>query len=347
MVQPDHAVPPLASRLAGLGSTVLGVDGGGSHTHVVVADERGRVLGMGISRDPSNWEDVGIEAAGAAVRSCARSALAQAGVAAADVTASVFGLAGVDFPLDADRLAGIPESLGVGHPTRVVNDSLIALRAGTDLRYGVVIVSGTGAIVAGRNRAGQEFRTLGQGPSFGDWGSASEVSEAGITAVAEAFVGLGPPTALTGLMVEAAGEASVVGFLEGVARGRLDRAAYATVVSRATEAGDAIAASIYERAGRSLGANAAHAVRALGMEAESFDLVLSGGTIRGGGERITRAISEAVLAVAPNARPTVLEAPPVVGAVLLALELAGEPAAPATRLALAEGLRSLMPAYAA
>jgi hypothetical protein len=45
---------------------VLGVDGGGSKTHALVADERGEVLGFA-SSGRSNWEDTGLEAAGAAL----------------------------------------------------------------------------------------------------------------------------------------------------------------------------------------------------------------------------------------------------------------------------------------
>jgi N-acetylglucosamine kinase-like BadF-type ATPase len=78
---------------------VLGVEGGGSHTHAVVADTERGVLGAAGSMDPSNWEDVGFEAASAAIRACVREVLGDAGCAPADIAASVFGLAGVDFPI--------------------------------------------------------------------------------------------------------------------------------------------------------------------------------------------------------------------------------------------------------
>src|SRR5919197_1833339 len=102
-------------------AVVLGVEGGGSHTHAVVADLDGRLLGTGASRDASNWEDVGIEAAAAAIKSCVRAALSSAAVAPGDVAASVFARAGVDFPIDELRLSGIPEALGLGERPRIVN----------------------------------------------------------------------------------------------------------------------------------------------------------------------------------------------------------------------------------
>ena len=47
---------------------VLGVEGGGSHSHAIVVDARGSLLGLGANDDPGNWDDVGIEALGEALR---------------------------------------------------------------------------------------------------------------------------------------------------------------------------------------------------------------------------------------------------------------------------------------
>src|SRR5437763_3922739 len=200
---------------------VLGFEGGGSHDHAIVADGTGRVCGGGESGDSTNWEDVGIEAAGAAAKACVRGALQDAGVQPEDVSASVFSLAGVDFPLDVDLLGGIPLAIGLSGPARIMNDAYSALRAGTDRPYGVVVSAGTGSISAGRNPDGREFRTLGQGPLFGDTGSASEVSEAAASAVAAEYTHRGPPTTLSDRLCGAAGVSSVVEFLEGAARDRI------------------------------------------------------------------------------------------------------------------------------
>src|SRR5947209_3371071 len=194
--------------------TVLGMEGGGSHGHAVVASDSGEILGVGKIADSTNWEDVGIEAAGGAVKACVRWALDAAEVQPDAIHASVFSLAGVDFPLDADLLGGIPIAIGVARSVRIMNDAYSALRAGSDQPFGVVASAGTGSIVAGRNPDGREFRTLGLGPMFGDSGSASEVSEAGVSAVAAAYIQRGPETSLSTSMCHAAGAGSVVEFLE-------------------------------------------------------------------------------------------------------------------------------------
>ena len=70
-------------------------------------------------------------------------------------------------------------------------------------------------------------------------------------------------------------------------------------------------------------------------------LVLSGGVFRSPSPLLLDALRETVLAVAPGGRPALLEAPPVVGAVLLAMEQTGmKPAA--VREALIESTSELL-----
>lgn len=301
---------------------VLGVDGGGTKTHALVVSETGDILGSGTS-GPSNWEDVGLEAAGAALRSAVHEAFGQAEVGGPGIAASVFGLAGLDWEADRIRLSAVPDALDIGGPSEVLNDSFVALRAGTNDPWGVVVIAGSGSVAAGRNRAGEVFRTLGMGPLYGDFGSASDISEEGVRAVAEAYTGKGPSTALSEVMREASGASSIDKLLEDLGRGRLDGTVFAPLVVRTAEQGDVVARSILESAGRSLGENAALVIRKLGMEDEGFELVLSGGLFRAATRILRSAVEEVVRGVAPGARPVRLEAPPVVGAGLLALELAG------------------------
>jgi N-acetylglucosamine kinase-like BadF-type ATPase len=323
-------------------ATVLGVEGGGSHCHAVVAESAGTVLGVGANDDPANWDDVGIQAAGASIRSCVREALAAARIAAAGIAASVIALAGIDFPMDELRLSGIPASLELGEPFRIVNDAFAALRAGTDDDHGIVVVAGTGSVVAGRNAAGDEFRTLGMGPLLGDSGSASEVSEAAVSAVAAAYLGRGPETGLTELVRERSGAESVVDFLEGVSRGRIDDSVFSVDVVRAAADGDDVARSILAEAGRTLGETAVHVIRTLGMEEEAFDLVLAGGMFRAETPYLVEAVEAVVRPVAEKITPRPLEDPPVVGSVMLAIDLAGKAPAHGVRSTLAEGIAAAL-----
>jgi N-acetylglucosamine kinase-like BadF-type ATPase len=321
---------------------VLGVEGDGSHSHAVLTDSSGTLLGMGVNDDSSDWDDVGIAAAAAALRSCVTEAMNVAQVETADVEASVFALAGVDFPVDERRLAGIPEAIGLGGRCRIVNDSYAALRAGTDDSFGVVIIAGNGSVVAGRNQKGDEYRSLGLGALYGEFGSETDLSESALRAVAEAFTGRGPQTELTSLMCEAAEVPSVVDLLDGTARSRIDATRFAPLVMRAATGGDAVARTLLAHAGAMLGGTAVHVLRTLGMERTAFDVVLARGMFNGGGGELVDALEACVRPVAPEARLNLLEIPPAVGSCLMALDLAGHRAAPDARSALANALASAL-----
>lgn len=314
--------------------TVLGVDGGGTRTHAVVVDGGGSVRGFGVG-GPSSWEIVGYEKAATALRSAVRDALAEAGVAASAIEGSVFGLAGVDFPSDEEMMGGVHGALGLGGPFRILNDSFVALRAGTNQPWGIVVVAGTGCVVAGRNAAGETFRTLGAGPMFGDDASATEISEAAVSAVAAEYLGRGPHTALSERLCAATDSATPLAFLEGVARERIDPATFASLVVETAEGGDLAARRILEQAGATLGDLAGFVARRLRMDGSEFELVLAGHMFRTDSRILRSAFEATVKRSARFAMPVRLEPPPVVGAALLALELVDVPTHPDLHLALA------------
>jgi N-acetylglucosamine kinase-like BadF-type ATPase len=301
---------------------VLGVDGGGTGTHAILADDVANVLGFGMS-GPSNWEDVGFEAASAAIKACVREAMSGSGVELGDVAYAVFGLAGVDFPSDEEKMIGLHAALGLGGACRMTNDSFVALRAGTNHPWGVVVIAGTGSVVAGRNPAGETFRTFGLGRLFGDDSSGTEISEDAVTAIAAQELGRGPHTSLAERFCELTGAASVTELLEGVARSRINERQFAPAVIEAAEHGDLVARRILERAGSSLGDLAGHVARRLSMQDSEFELVLAGSMFRTESRVLRAALEATVKRSARFAFPVTLEAPPVVGAALLAMEFEG------------------------
>ncbi len=314
-------------------SLVLGIDGGGSKTHAVVTDDEGNLMGFA-TNGPSNWETVGLRGAADSLNDAVSKALAPTGKGMRDLKAAAFGLAGVDWPSDVPRMNGVIAQLGLGCDHELVNDSIVALRAGTSDRHGVVLVAGTGAVAAGVNRAGDAFRTLGQGVMLGDVGSASDVSDAAVRAVADAYVGRGPQTSLTELLCSLAGCHSAEEFLEQYSRGIEPPRTAAPTVLRAAEAGDAVAVRIVRWAGSSLGETAVVIARRLDMLADEFDVVLAGGLFRGASTLLEQAVQDALGPHVPGARLVRLEPPPVVGAVLMALEQYGVELTPAQRRSL-------------
>jgi len=309
---------------------VLGVDGGGSKTHALVADERGQALGFA-SSGRSNWEDTGLEQAGVALEEAVCGALAAAAVQAGDLAASAFGLAGLDWDSDRPLLGALIDPLGLAGPRTLENDSFIALRAGTSRPSGVVVIAGTGTVAAGRNLAGHSFRTLGLHPMYGDFGSATDVAEEAVHAVADAYTGRGPATSLTELLPPLAGCASAVQLLQRLSRAAVALPPAAPLVLQEAAAGDQACRAIVVRAGTALGESAAVVACRLGMETAEFELVLAGGLFGGRSRLLEGALVDTVHRAAPRARPVHLGCRPVVGAVIQALELAGVQVVPGVR----------------
>jgi N-acetylglucosamine kinase-like BadF-type ATPase len=319
---------------------VLGVDGGGSKTHALVADERGEVIGFA-SSGRSNWEDTGLEAAGAALTEAVTGALASARVEPAALAASAFGLAGLDWDSDRPILGALLDPLGLGGPRRLDNDSLIALRAGTSRPVGVVVIAGTGHVAAGRNAAGRTFRTFGLGPMYGDFGSATDVAEEAVRAVADAWTGRGPQTTLSRLLPPLAGCASPEQLLQGLSRGLVPLPASAPLVLQEAETGDAACRAIVLRAGVALGESAAVVARRLGLRHESFETVMAGGLFSSRNQLLETTLADILHQVAPRATPVHLTCKPVVGAAVEALDLAGVHPGPEVRDRLVASSRGL------
>ena len=299
-------------------TAVLGVDGGGSKTHAAICDDSGTLIGAGTA-GPSNWETVGLRGASDSIGDAIDRAIEGTGLRRSDLEASVFGLAGVDWPSDVPRLEAAFESLRLDVPPTILNDSFIALRAGVRAPWGVVVIAGTGTVAAGRNSAGETYRTLGLGRLLGDEGSASDVGEAALRAVARAYVGRGPATSLSEGLCELMGAATVAQLLEEYSRGGERESNAAPLVLRHAERGDGVAIEIVEWAGAQLGEAARVVASRLAMVGEPFELVMSGGLFHGRSELLEQRIAAEV----PTALLTRLEAPPVVGAVLMALEQRG------------------------
>lgn len=318
----------------------LGIDAGGTKTHAVIAGQDGHILGAGRA-GAGNWESAGLSGAGRVYTQALAGALAMAGLAVGALSGAGYGLSGVDWPSDTKRLGPVLRRLGVPGPHVLVNDAYVALRAGSDEGYGIATIAGTGCTVVGRNRAGEQFRTLALGNEWGDFGAASDVVRLATRAIAFAHLGRGPETRLSERFAEAYGADSVLDLVERITRRKADRPGgrLAPLVFATAADGDEVARAVLIAAGRELGQNAVAVARRLGLLAEPFDLVMAGGVFRASCPLFREALIETVRACAPLVRAAPLQAAPAIGGVLLAMDACGEPAGAEVRRRLIEQAR--------
>ena len=314
---------------------LLGVDIGSSKTHALIADAHGRPLGLGHA-GAGNHEGVGYAGMGQALRTALEAALAAAGIGLHQIAAAGLGVSGYDWPSQTPRMRATVLEAGLEMPFAVVNDTVLGLLAGAPEGWGVALVSGTGCNCCGRDRSGRTARVTGEGGLFGEFGGGGDLAMRAVQCVSRAWSRRGPPTLLSGLLVAALGARDVEDLLEGLAVGRLRaRADLAPLVFQAAAAGDPPAQQAVEWAGRALADLALGVVRQLDLARETFDLVLIGSMFNGGAPLVDPLRAD-LHAEAPGARLVRLQAPPVVGAVLLALEQIGGSSAEARAALLRE-----------
>ena len=298
---------------------VLGVDGGSSKTVALVASLDGCVVGAGRGGPGDIYE--GEAAAFGAVRTAVGAALGEAGLDRPP-THSVFGMSGADWPEDFGLIRATLHADGLT-PLRVVNDAVGALYAGLPNGPGVVVACGTGAATGARGVKGELWHS-----SF--WQEAQggfELSVKTLRAVFRAQLGIGPPTALTESVLAVLGVPDVEAALHlTTARARPHPSRWSgltrTLLSEADE-GDAVARGIVTAHARALGDTALAAARQVGIEAQPFSLVLTGGVFRHPSALLTDALVARVQEDTPTVRILRSQLEPVFGALIIALQAVG------------------------
>ena len=299
---------------------LMGVDGGGSKTTALLADELGRVLGRGAA-GASNFQVIGHQAAQSAIQAAMAAAWTAAGLTPRPLSSLCIGLSGVD---RAGERMLFQQWAGAVHPqTQIViaNDAQLVLAAGTPAGWGLALICGTGAIVYGRSPAGHLARADGWGHLLGDEGSGYAIGLAALRAVMRAYDGRGPATALSAAILsrwQLTAAADLVARVYQELQGKHEIAALASVVEAVGAGEDAVAQQILASAGSELALTAQAVARQLALIGP-IPCALAGGVIVGG--RIVRQqFEEAAVRLGLILAPVIPVPEPALGAIGLALD---------------------------
>ena len=284
----------------------------------LLADEEGRILSR-VRGDGANLQAAGELQVEKILHQVMDEAIGDRRIAPAAIC---LGIAGVDRPNDAAVVRGIMRRIGFNSRVLIVNDALIALETGAPDQPGVVIISGTGSIAYGRNAAGEAARSGGWGYVLGDEGSGYWIGRAALRAVLREADHRGPATVLTPLLLDHFKVSEPQFLLHEVYHQQLKPAeigALAQCVHAAFQQGDRAAAGILNGAADELEASALSVARRLGLIADAFSFILSGGIFRAV-PWLELELGRRLPAAAPRATVTRLEREPAEGAVTLALQ---------------------------
>ncbi len=181
---------------------VVGIDGGGTRTRVVLADANGTVLAR--AEGPATALSPGEESLAAdIIQSLIGEVLAAAQRSDVRPAVCVVGVAGAGQERAAQALWSALATRRIADDVSVQADATIALDDAFGDDAGVLLVAGTGSVAFARAPDGRFERCGGWGPNVGDEGSGAWLGRRALSVVTASQDGREPDTALTGAVLTA------------------------------------------------------------------------------------------------------------------------------------------------
>ncbi len=295
---------------------IVGIDGGGTRTVGILTTETGEHLAQ-VESGPSNYHVVGEAETRAILENVIGELREKAGIPSTDSIRFCLGMAGLGRAEDKKIIGRICDELGISENRILTHDAHIALVGGTEKQHGVIVISGTGAIVYGINADGKDARASGWGYLLGDEGSGYDIAIKGLRAVVRAADGRGCSTDLTHRILdelELNAPDELIRWTHAASRETI--AQLAEVVFDAARATDTIAEQIVDDATDELVCAANSVINQLGFDG-TFDIVLNGGNLIHQ-PMFADKLRHQFARIAPNASVHLPKHDPAYGAVLLA-----------------------------
>jgi N-acetylglucosamine kinase-like BadF-type ATPase len=304
----------------------LAVDGGNSKTDVVLGTADGEVLGF-VRGPTTSPHVVGLSTAIEVLGHLVRAARMDAGLdAATPIDLIAVYLAGADLPIEVERLQQAVEAQRWAVRPIVDNDCFALMRAGTSMPDAVAVVCGAGTNCVGRAADGRTARFPALGPISGDWGGGHDLAEHTLRLAARGEDGRGAPTALSAAVARYFGRPTVQSVSIALHLGELAMDAVhelTPVLFEVGAAGDEVAGGLIRRQVDEILAQHRVAAGRLDLLDAAHALVLGGGVLRARHPQLHDQVVAGARAQAPRVEISVLNAPPVVGAALLAVDALG------------------------
>lgn len=260
---------------------VIGIDGGGTKTHLLCTSLEGDVLA---------------EVYGGSSNLCSNSAqMVRANLIElfermyktlgeeVEILGVCLGTAGLIAKGAKEQLTEMLTSLTKATVVEVVGDMETALVANIEDEAGVLIISGTGAIGCGMDLNHQTYRSGGWGHLVGDEGSAYWIAMQGLRYALKGYDGRGSETALYEAFKKELGVKShqaLISMLYQVDFNKMKMAALSRVVAQIADEGDEVARLILKEAGDELAYLCASIIKKMKLDdLGDFKIICSGSVL--------------------------------------------------------------------
>jgi N-acetylglucosamine kinase-like BadF-type ATPase len=300
----------------------LGIDVGGSKTHALLSDENGQVLGFGVGPG-GNPEMVGYDGLTLAMQAALQKACKSSGVKRMQIAAAGFGIAGYDWPFQYAATLQAVQALRLRTEILAIeNDAVTPIYGGTTHGWGIAACVGTGNNVRGVDAQGRTGRITGNSSTFGEFGGAGEIMQTVLQRLAWMWTGRGKATALAEILVRDCGASDLGDLIEGLVAERYHlKADQAPLVVQVAESGDVVAGEVLTWNARELAASVLAVAGQLDLIEQPFEVVMSGKLYQVS-NLYCQTFKESVLHEARLAECKLFTSPPVVGAVIMAMQAA-------------------------
>ncbi len=301
---------------------VLGIDGGGTKTVGVIADEYGKIAAHQ-TVGATNQNGVDCNKVESELKNLFTSLMAQNESAFSNLAVVFAGMSGVDRP-DARAVMEkmISTMVPIGTKVIVDNDGVNALYSGTFGAPGIVQIAGTGSITFGINSNGDRGRVGGWGYLIDDEGSGYDLGKEALHAIFREYDGRGKKTILTESILKHFNVSlppELIHIIYQVGKSREVISPLSRYVAEAADNHDEVAKEIIHHAGRKIGKSISSLAQQLFNAEETVPVVLVGGVFN----RSDLVIPAIALALKDQkVRTTLLKPklPPVAGAVIKAIQ---------------------------
>ena len=260
----------------------LAVDGGGTKTDTVCADESGLVVGRGIS-GPTSLTSTSVGAASFNLIESIRQAVENLpDNNQIEFSILVMGLAGIDSEKEQREAYNIfKQAIAYYkiHRFVLLHDSLIALENGTKNKDAVILISGTGSVCYGRNSAGETAKVSGMDYLLADQGCGYDIGRRVLREAVKSFDGRGPKSVLEELVCKHYKIANILDLKNVVyypPLTKIEVAELAPLCSAAFADGDTVAKAIFDETIADIVIMVQTVVERLTLNRKQFDLVFSG-----------------------------------------------------------------------
>src|ERR1700731_19096 len=238
----------------------LGIDGGGTKTRCVLADET--VILARVICGGSNIIRLGEAQAGEVLRSAIQQVCSAARISPQQISATSVGAAGAARPEIAVKIRSLLGELALRN-VEVAGDTVIALEAAFGSGPGIIALAGTGSIVYGRDAAGHTARAGGWGFAVSDEGSGHWIGRRAISAILSAH-DQGLETTLSAMILQTWKLRTIDELVQQAnSTPPPDFPRLFPIVLRAADEDDSVARSLLNDAGAKLGSLAAIVVHRL------------------------------------------------------------------------------------